>query len=115
MNSHRKFRYVTNWGFPGSLFQITEAWDGSEDLQTFIDRAVTWSGNPVAASDIIAQEIGYDAAMIVLGTKRDAEAELERLEAQVTNRRLREAVNDPTWVNAQEALIAVQRAIIKGE
>ena len=36
--------------------------------------------------------------------------EINRLEAQVTNRRLREAHADPTWLNAQEALIAAERA-----
>ena len=47
-------------------------------------------------------------------TVRAAEAELSRLEGTVTPRRLRDALNDPTWVNAVEAEIAVQRAIIVG-
>ena len=36
--------------------------------------------------------------------------EIERLESEVTQRRLRDAYADPTWMNAQEAKIAVERA-----
>ena len=43
-------------------------------------------------------------------TARAALAEIHRLEAQVTNRRLREAFSDSTWLDAQEALIAIERA-----
>jgi len=57
-----------------------------------------------------AEELAWSNGQAV----RDAEAELARLEGQVTNRRLRDALSDPTWVNAQEALIAAQRAIIVG-
>ena len=39
-----------------------------------------------------------------------AQDEIDRLEAQVTNRRLRESIADPTWINAQEALIAIERS-----
>ena len=43
-------------------------------------------------------------------TTRNAIAEIQRLEGQVTNRRLREAYADSTWIDAQEALIATERA-----
>ena len=43
-------------------------------------------------------------------TARNAQAEIDRLEGQITNRRLREAYADATWMNAQEALIATERA-----
>ena len=43
-------------------------------------------------------------------TTRNALAEIQRLEGQVTNRRLREAYADSTWIDAQEALIATERA-----
>lgn len=43
-------------------------------------------------------------------TKRNAFAEIQRLESQVTQRRLREAYADSTWLDAQEALIATERA-----
>ena len=36
--------------------------------------------------------------------------EIIKLESQVTNRRLREAYADSTWLDAQEALIATERA-----
>lgn len=32
------------------------------------------------------------------------------LEAAITPRRIRDAFADPTWINAQEALIAIERA-----
>ena len=41
---------------------------------------------------------------------REAHAAIQSLEASVTPRRLREAIADPTWINAQEALIAIERA-----
>ncbi len=47
---------------------------------------------------------------------RDAEKQIVRIEAQVTNRRLRDAVagteNPKGWLSNQEALIAVQREIL---
>lgn len=39
--------------------------------------------------------------------------EIHRLESQVTQRRLREAYADSTWLDAQEALIATERAKLK--
>jgi hypothetical protein len=41
--------------------------------------------------------------------KRNAMAEIRKLESQITNRRLREAYKDSTWLDAQEALIKTQR------
>ena len=43
-------------------------------------------------------------------TVRNAQAEINRLEGQITIRRIREACADATWMNAQEALIATERA-----
>ena len=42
--------------------------------------------------------------------KRNALAGIQRLEGQVTQRRLREAHADSTWLNAQESLIATERS-----
>ena len=42
--------------------------------------------------------------------KRNAQAEIDRLEGEITIRRIREAYTDATWMNAQEALIATERA-----
>ena len=36
-------------------------------------------------------------------------AEIARLEAEVSQRRIRDAFADPTWMNAQEAKIKTQR------
>jgi len=49
----------------------------------------------------------------VNGARYDALAEIDRLEAEVTNRRLREAVltqDGADWLSNQEALIAAERA-----
>jgi hypothetical protein len=51
-----------------------------------------------------------EAAWAAGETARNAQAEIQRLEGQITNRRLREAYADATWMNAQEALIATERA-----
>ena len=51
-----------------------------------------------------------EAAWAAGETARNAQAEIQRLEGQITNRRLREAYSDATWMNAQEALIATERA-----
>jgi len=43
-------------------------------------------------------------------TTHNALKEISELEGQVTQRRLREAHADSTWLDAQEALIATERA-----
>ena len=65
---------------------------------------VAFTAEQEAAADAV------EAADLAAKPSRDAQAEINRLEAQVTNRRLREAHADPTWLNAQEALIAAERA-----
>ena len=42
-------------------------------------------------------------------TVREAQQEIERLEAEVTPRRIRDAFADPAWMNAQEAKIKTER------
>ena len=42
--------------------------------------------------------------------RRNVLKEIRELEGQVTQRRLREAYADSTWLDAQEALIATERA-----
>ena len=54
-------------------------------------------------------QAAFDATL----PQRTALAEIHRLESQVTNRRLREAYADSTWLDAQEALIATERAKLK--
>jgi|TARA_Y100000310_G_scaffold132889_1_gene131821 hypothetical protein len=50
------------------MAEMTEAWDGTEDYQTFLDRACTWMGAPVTAIEIEAKEAAYDARMIEIST-----------------------------------------------
>ena len=64
---------------------------------------------PFTAEEETARD-AEEAAWAAGETARNAQAEIQRLEGQITNRRLREAYSDPTWMNAQEALIATERA-----
>lgn len=54
-----------------------------------------------------------EAAWAAGATQRNAQAEIARLESEITNRRLRDAVLTPagkTWMENQETLIAAERA-----
>ena len=64
---------------------------------------------PYTAEEETARD-AEEAAWAAGETVRNAQAEIQRLEGQITNRRLREAYADATWMNAQEALIATERA-----
>ncbi len=64
---------------------------------------------PLTAEEETARD-AEEAAWAAGETARNAQAEIHRLEGQITNRRLREAYADATWMNAQEALIATERA-----
>ncbi len=64
---------------------------------------------PLTAEEETARD-AEEAAYAAGETARNAQAEIHRLEGQITNRRLREAYSDATWMNAQEALIATERA-----
>ena len=64
---------------------------------------------PLTAEEETARD-AEEAAWAAGETARNAQAEINRLEGQITNRRLREAYADATWMNAQEALIATERA-----
>ena len=64
---------------------------------------------PFTAEEETARD-AEEAAWAAGETARNAQAEINRLEGQITNRRLREAYSDATWMNAQEALIATERA-----
>ena len=64
---------------------------------------------PFTAEEETARD-AEEAAWTAGETARNAQAEINRLEGEITNRRLREAYTDATWMNAQEALIATERA-----
>lgn len=55
---------------------------------------------------------GREATWAAGATHRAAMDEIARIEAQITNRRLRDAIlgTDNGWLAAQEALIAIERA-----
>ena len=64
---------------------------------------------PFTAEEETARD-AEEAAWAAGETVRNAQAEIHRLEGQITSRRIREAYSDATWMNAQEALIATERA-----
>ena len=64
---------------------------------------------PLTAEEETARD-AEEAAWASEAPSRNAQAEINRLEGEITNRRLREAYTDATWMNAQEALIATERA-----
>jgi hypothetical protein len=64
---------------------------------------------PLTAEEETARD-AEEAAWASEAPSRNAQAEINRLEGEITNRRLREAYTDATWINAQEALIATERA-----
>ena len=64
---------------------------------------------PFTAEEETARD-AEEAAWAAGETARNAQAEIDRLEGEITIRRIREAYTDATWMNAQEALIATERA-----
>lgn len=63
--------------------------------------------NQAEQDEIAAREAAWQAGAI----KRNALVEISRLEAQITSRRMREAVlgTDNGWLSNQESLIAIER------
>lgn len=59
-----------------------------------------------------AEQAARTAAWDAGAVKRGAQAEINRLEGEVTERRKREAIlgTDNGWLSAQEALISTERA-----
>jgi hypothetical protein len=84
---------VIGWKFPGQ--QGMSTLDGV--ITAFAD------GSIPSQSDQDAWTAEYDIYKAAMD-------EIERLESEVTQRRLRDAYADSTWMDAQEALIAVERA-----
>ena len=64
---------------------------------------------PLTAEEETARD-AEEATYASEAPSRNAQTEINRLEGEITNRRLREAYTDATWMNAQEALIATERA-----
>ena len=61
----------------------------------------------IAKAELKARADAWEVGAI----ERNAKAEISRLEAQITNRRIREAVlsTDNGWLANQESLIAIER------
>lgn len=68
-----------------------------------VDGAIPFTAQEETARD--AEEKKWADGEVV----RNAMAEIQRLEAQITIRRLREAYKDSTWMDKQDALIKTQR------
>ena len=97
MIDHRKQRRIIEWKWPDRLVELSEAWDGIEDRQTYLDRAVTWRGVPITPAQIDAEEANYDAAIAAVEAGRDAnEAEAE-INASKALTGLIDVLRDPTF------------------
>jgi hypothetical protein len=85
VDEHRKMRRILQHAFPDSMVSITEKWDGVENLQSFLDRAVVWKEGelPVTALQIRNKEIQYDNQKTTRQTKRSREALIERRENKI--------------------------------
>jgi hypothetical protein len=84
---------------------------------------VTTSGEPADDRDFFVSSVLDKGVRTYINTpkdssmlaKRDAQAEITRLESTVTQRRLREAaLGDTTYLQSVTDLIAIQVAILKG-
>lgn len=98
---------------PACLVAIgLEAEDWGPDVSSYAALAAGWRGSVPCPSEAALEAVEAGAV-----AKADAKTEILRLEAEVTQRRLREAVltqEGAAWLSDQETLIAVQRAIVAG-
>ncbi len=71
LSTHRDLRVCAQWAFPGVLQIAANAWDGVEDIQTYINRE--WTAAPgktlPTAIDIEAQETAWRTARKVSAWK----------------------------------------------
>jgi hypothetical protein len=61
-------------------------------------------------ADEIAARQAEEAAVAAAAPRRDLLAQIANLEAQQTPRRIREALKDPTFMNALDAQVSALRA-----
>ena len=89
----------------------TQTVENSDHLKACQDY-VTSRG--MSLSDFIIADATEDEIKVIIKdaqtSAEKAMEEIQRLEGQITIRRIREAYTDATWMNAQEALIAAERA-----
>ncbi len=64
--NHKELRRCAQWAFPGTLAVANAAWDGVEDMQTYITRE--WTAQPSktlpTAVQIVAQETAWRATLL---------------------------------------------------
>ena len=75
--------------------------DNSDGNGPFI---VEWNSAEIQPTKVELDSVDDSPSAVIV-----AQAEIIKLESQITNRRLREAYKDSTWLDAQEALIKTQR------
>ena len=77
------------------------------------NKVPTYDGYNLIVPDVTQEALeqsfaDYNEASVLV--KQAAQNAIATLEAAITPRRIRDAFADPTWINAQEALIAIERA-----
>ena len=85
VDSHKKMRRILQHSFPDSMESIKAKWDGVEDLQKFIDRAVVWKdGMPhITADQIKNKETKYIDSKILRQIKRSRELIINKREEKI--------------------------------
>ena len=84
-----------------------------EAIRALYSNVVTIAGTSSTDKDgneVAINESNVSAKITELEAKQVIIEKIETLEAEVTQRRIRDAFADPTWMNAQEAKIATERA-----
>ena len=65
LTNHKELRRCAQWAYPGTLAVVNAAWDGVEDMQTYITRE--WAAQPSktlpTAVQIAAQETAWRKAI----------------------------------------------------
>lgn len=88
ITDHKTLRRVCQWAFRtngrSNFESCAEAWDGVEDMQTYIDRTWTWRNGttPATATEIQAQETAYLAAIATNQAEGVAEQNIRNTAAQ---------------------------------
>jgi len=78
----------------------------ASDLSSYQTMVSGWrhpNKQPPSEADMIAESVNVEITI-------NAHEEIQRLEALETPRRLAEAFADPTWLNSNRDLIAIERA-----
>ena len=113
MIDHRKQRRIVEWKWPGRAVEWEDAWDGVENRQAYLNRAVIWDGVPITPAEIDAEEANYDAAIAAVEANRvanEAEAEITGSKALIG---LIDVLRDPAFAargKTRQQVVAAIRA-----